>query len=94
MVNDDNSKMRANLKNLQNGWKLQTSTPEPKFLCEPGHRIKTMTKKIFEMVEANKDLDDIKKIDALRINKYLSYYVYQSRSGDLNELINNSAAPI
>ena len=53
MVKDNDSKMRSNLKRSDNGGKLRNTTPEPKSLCDPGHRIKTISKMIFEMVRSN-----------------------------------------
>ena len=69
MVTNDDSKMRSNSTHSDNGDKLLNTTPEPRFLCDPGHRIETMSKKIFEMVRTNKDPNTIKYIDSLRVKK-------------------------
>ena len=50
MMTDDDSKTKSDLKHSENGGKLRNTTPEFKFLCDPDHRIKTMSKKIFEKV--------------------------------------------
>ena len=42
IVLDDDSKLRAKLQHVENGGLLQASTPEPTFLCDPGHRTKIM----------------------------------------------------
>ena len=45
IVSDDDSKLRSNCQKKKNGGRLEDDTMEPTFLCDPGHRVKTMTKK-------------------------------------------------
>ena len=46
VVLDDDSKLRTKLQHVTNGCLSSASTPEPTFLCDPGHRTKVMVKKI------------------------------------------------
>ena len=67
VISNDDSKLRSKLQHISNGGLLSEDTPEPAFICDPGHRTKVMAKKIFAMVKNNKDIKSVKKIDALRL---------------------------
>lgn len=57
IVTDDDSTMRAYLKNHKNGGKLPDNIIEPIFLADPSHLIKVMLKPIFAMISNTKDPD-------------------------------------
>ena len=42
LVSDDDSSMRSHLRHVENNGKLQTNVPEPGFLADPSHIIKTL----------------------------------------------------
>ena len=94
IVTDDDSTMRAHLKNTTKGGKLPDSIIQPIFLADPSHRIKVMCKPIFGMVTGTKDPDKCKIVDATRIKRYASYYIRQNRSNPLAEFVKNAKAPI
>jgi hypothetical protein len=69
MVTDDDSTMRAVLSHHDKKGKLAHDVPPPKFLADPGHRVKVMVKAIFAKVSKTKAINRIKNIDAMRIKK-------------------------
>ena len=91
MVTDDDSTIRAVLSHNEKKGRLAPDVPPPKFLADPGHRIKVMVKPIFAKVSKTKP---IKNIDAMRIKKYTSCYIVQNREGDFNKFVANALAPI
>ena len=94
LVTDDDSTMRAHLKNISNGGKLPYIINEPQFLADPSHRVKVMCKPLFAMVTESKDPDKCKRVDAIRIKRYTSYYIRQNRTKPLSEFVANAKAPI
>ena len=94
IVTDDDTTMRANIRHEGNKAKLPLEIPEPKFLADPGHRIKVMLKGIFARASKTKDKNKIKTIDALRIKKYTSLYIHQNRTGDFKHFVANAMAPV
>ena len=69
LVSDDDSTMRAHLQHvgtIKNG-KLPLEVHQPKFLCDPSHRIKVMVKDIFGLATMSNAKSEFEKIDALRI---------------------------
>ena len=94
IVSDDDSKLRANYRRLSNGGRLRETTFELYFLYGLGHRVKTITKKLFEMVTKSNNPNEVQMIDALRLKKYLFCYIYQSITGDLEEFLKPSQTPI
>ena len=78
IVTDDDTTMRSNIKHECNKAKLPLEIPKPKFLTDPGHRIKVMIKGIFSKAIKIKDRNKIKTIDTLRIKKYTSLYIHQN----------------
>ena len=94
IVSDDDSKLRSKLRHVTNGGVLKESTPEPRFYCDPSHRTKVMVKKVFALVKNRKGNNHIKKIDALRLKKYFSCYIAQSREKSIDEFIKNIKAPV
>ena len=94
IITDDDSTMRAHLKNITNGGKLPDHILQAIFLADPSHRVKVMCKPIFAMVTNTKDPDKCKNVDATRIKRYTSYYIRQNRSRPLVEFVANAKAPI
>ena len=60
MVTDDDSTLRRHCSSVENGGKLRDGVPEPRFLVDPGHRVKVMVQPIFAMVTTTKIPDDVK----------------------------------
>ena len=94
MVTDDDSTMRAVLSHHDKKGKLSNDVPAPRFLADPGHRVKVMVKGIFAKVSKTKAINKIKNIDAMRIKKYTSCYIIQNREGDFKKFVANALAPI
>ena len=65
-----------------------------KIVADPSHRIKTMCSPIYKMISDTKDPSKCKKIDSLRVKKYISYYIYQNKSSPLEDLVKRARAPI
>ena len=63
LVSDDDSSMRSHLRHFENDGKLPANVPEPSFLADPSHRIKTMCSPIYKMITGTKDPRKCKKID-------------------------------
>ena len=54
LVTDDDSTIRSRCKNHTEGGKVSENIPTPKFLTDPGHRIKVMGKAIFKVMTKTK----------------------------------------
>ena len=94
IVSDDDSSMRSHLRHIDDGGKLPPNVPQPTFLADPSHRIKTMCSPIYKMITNTKDPSKCKKIDFLRVKKYISCYIYQNKSSPLEDLVKRARAPI
>ena len=97
IVSDDDSTMRAHLQYEDDSakGKLPTHIPVPTFLADPSHRVKVMSSPIFKLAQGEtKDPRQCKKIDALRIKKYIGCYIYQNRNLPISEMIKKAKAPI
>ena len=89
IVSDDDSTMRAHLTHVgADKGKLPLHVPEPKFLCDPSHRIKVMVKDIFGLALMSKKKSECEKIDALRLKKYLGCWVGKSKLLPFDEFKN------
>ena len=76
LVTDDDSTIRSRCKNLKDGGIVRDDVPTPVFLADPSHRVKVMGKAIYKLVGKTKKKDEVKTIDALRLKKYFSLYIY------------------
>jgi len=94
LVSDDDSTMRSHLQHSENGGKLDNSIPQPDFLADPSHRIKVMAAPIFKLVKDTKNPHECKKIDAMRVKKYIGCYIYKNRNLPLDEFVRRARAPI
>ena len=96
IVSDDDSTMRAHLTQLgvvKNG-KLPLDVPQPMFLCDPSHRIKVMVKELFGLALSSKEKSECEKIDALRVKKYLDWWVGKSKLLPFDEFKKLANAPV
>ena len=59
---------------------------EPKFIADPSNRTEVMAKKVFEMIAATKNIDEVNNIDALHLKKYSAFYISQNRGEDYNNI--------
>ena len=89
IVSDDDSTLRKHCFFESKGGKLKEEVCEPKYLVDPSHRTKVMVKPVFNLVTKTKKLDEVKMIDALRLNRYVSCYIAQNRNGDFEKLQSN-----
>ena len=95
IVSDDDSTMRAHLRHVSQGGKLPDRIPPPIFLADPSHRIKVMAKPLFKMAKSeSKDPERCKKIDALRLKKYIGCWIYQNRNLPIEEFMAKTSAPV
>ena len=73
IVSNDDSTMRAHL--CHDG-KLLPRIDAPTFLADPSHRIKVMAQPLFKLAKGeSKDPEKCKKIDALRLKKYIGCWI-------------------
>ena len=73
IVSGYDSTMRAHLTH-DGKYKLPTPIPVPTFFVDPSHRIKVMYVPIFALAKGvSKNPRQCKKIDALRLKKYIGY---------------------
>ena len=79
---------------IKNGGKLNNGIKQPRFLADPTHRIKVMSKVIFSMLTNTKDLNKCKGADALRIKRYLGYCIRQNCNKDLMTFKKSCNAPL
>ena len=93
IVSDDDSTMRSHLQHDGKG-KPPPHVPIPTFKADPSHRIKVMAGPIFKMVKGTKNPRECKKIDALRLKKYIGCYIYQNRNSPIEDMIKRANAPV
>ena len=96
LVTDDDSTIRSLLSHSNESprGKLPEEIPTPIFLADPGHRVKVMTKPIFASIKHNKDQMSCKKIDALRLKKYIGCFVSKSHNLPIDDFCRVSKAPV
>ena len=75
MVTDDDATTRSLLSHKHKKGKLCNDVPAITFLADPGYRCKVMVKSIFGNVSETKSSQNIRKVDAMRIKKYTSFYI-------------------
>ena len=94
-MSDDDSTMSAHLRHESNGGKLPDRIPQTEFLANPSHRIKVMAKPLFKLAKSeSKNPEKCKKIDALRLKKYIGCWIYQNRNLPIDEMMAKSSAPV
>ena len=73
IVSDDDSSMLSHLRHIDDGGKLPPNVPQPNFLTDPSHRIKTICSSIYKMITDTKDPSKCNKIDFIstKIHKLL-----------------------
>ena len=59
---------------------LPARVPPPKFVVDPGHRIRTIFKPVFALANASKKVSRVEKSDAMRLKKYWGYRVQTESS--------------
>ena len=94
IVADDDSTLKANTKNKNNGGLVSDEIEIPNFLADPSHRIKCIIRSVYKLVKKNKDPNSIKTIDAMRLKKYLSCYIRQCRTEDFETFFANRYAAL
>ena len=94
IVTDDDSTMHDHCKHKNRGGKLTNNIPEPIFRTNSSNCIKVMCKPIFVMVSNTKNPYRFKNIDAMRIKRYITYYVEGNRRRDLDSFVQNTNAHI
>ena len=95
IVSDDDSTMRAHIQHAPKGGKLPDNIPAPKFLADPSHRIKVMSSSIFKLAQGeSKDSKRCKKIDAMRLKKYIGCFIYQKRDLPNDQFVRKLKAPV
>jgi hypothetical protein len=94
VVSDDDSTLRSVCSSHSKGGKLYDGVDEPEFLADPAHRTKVMAKPIFALVKKTRKQDEVKKVDALRLKKYISCYINQYWNGDFDYFVSNAMAPV
>ena len=53
-----------------------------------------MASTIFKLVKGTKNPRECKKIDALRLKKYIGCYIYQNRNSPLEDMVRRAKAPV
>ena len=105
IVSDDDSTMRAVLKNPIIGvrgqvlktskGKLDVQTTEPSFIADPSHRNKVVAKHIFYIVNDSKaQRCGCTIADALRLRKYWGYIIKRNMEKTIDELSASSKVPL
>ena len=74
--------------------KLDDEIPDPPFLADPSHRVKSVDKHIFSIVNKSRDQQcGCIKADALRLKKDWGYMIKKNRKKIIEELIEASKVP-
>ena len=96
IVSDDDSSMRALLKHKQNSKKgrLPSYLPEPKWLADPGHRTKSVSSKIYNLLKLKKSQSTCTKADAIRFKMNFGYMLNRNRGKTLQQISKASRAVI
>jgi hypothetical protein len=75
--------------------KLPIHIPEPKFVADPGHRIKIITKALFKMMKHHgKKNCSCTDVDCYRVKRYFGYFIKKSRGKPFEEFRLDSKAVI
>ena len=53
-----------------------------------------MVKPVFGLVKKTRKQDEVKRVDALRLKKYVSCYINQYRNGDFDYFVSNAMTPV
>ena len=97
IICDDDNNMRKHLKHKtdQNRkGKLSTEVPEPVFLADPTHRVKTIAKYFFQLAQKPLYQSPVTKDLALKMKQYFGYMLKQQRYNTLDEIRHASKAPL
>ena len=93
-VADDDSTLKANTNNKRHRGLVQDEVLRPGFVTDPSHRIKCIARSEYKLVQKDKNPNSIKTIDAMRLKKYLSWYIRQCRKDDFSTFFANRYAPL
>ena len=75
--------------------KLPDHILTPIFLADPSHQIKVMSSPFFKLAQGEtKDPQRCKKIDAMRLKKYIGCWIYQNNHLPIDEFMAKSKAPV
>ena len=97
IVCDDDNNMRKHLKyrsDKNKKGKLPEYIPEPIFLADPTHRVKTIAKYIFQLAKMPLSESPVTKDLALQMKKYFGYFLKQQRFSTLDQIRHASKAPL
>ena len=94
LVTDDDTTLRKHCRAEEEGGKLRAGVPTPRFLADPGHRIKVIGKALFGLVTKTKTIDEVRTIDVLRLKKYFSLYISQNKNKGFKQFKKNINAPV
>ena len=88
IVADDDSSTKAILKHKINNrkGKLPPEIPEPIWLADPGHRIKTVSSKIYALVPLPKSQSTCVNGDAIRFKMNFGYFLKRNCNGTLQQM--------
>ena len=92
-MTDDDTTIRKYCKSIEDRGKSNVGVVYPKFLADPGHRIKVMGKALFGIVTKTKNIDQVGTIDVLRLKKYLTLYLSQNKHKPVDKFKQNINAP-
>ena len=86
LVTDDDSTLRSHCKTSGEGGKLAETTPTPRFLADPGHRIKVIGKALFGLVTKTKNIDEVRTVDVLRLKNISAFTFHKTNTKVLTSL--------
>ena len=99
IISDDDTNMRAHLKHRKSllksdKGKLASHIPEPKFLADPTHRVKTFASHIFKLANIPMKKSPVRKSHAKQMKHYWGCFLKQNRYKTLEEIRFASKAPL
>ena len=97
IICDDDNNMRKHTKHKSEAnpkGLLPSSVPEPIFLADPTHRVKSIAKYFFQLAKLPLYKSPVTKDLAIRLKKYVGYMLKQQRFNTLAEIRHASKAPL
>ena len=97
VVSDDDTTMKAVVRHessVAKKGRLPAEIPEPKWLADPGHRIKVVAGKMYALANANKSQSTCTNLDATRFKMNFGYMLKRNRNKTLEDISKGSKAVI
>ena len=94
IVSDDDLTLRKHCTSPDKEGGLNEGVRALKFYADPSHRSKVWIKSKFKMAKNTNKRDELKKVDVMRLKKYINCYVAQYRTDNFDYICRNTLAAL